>query len=242
MQTDYIDLYQLHWPDRYTPLWGMNQYKKEMEGKHSQQERKGPQDVAAIDAMVACLGELIKACKIKAWGLSNESSFGVCAFWHAAQRLGVPPPVSIQNDFGLLDRRFDGELAETCSDLNCNLGLLAYGSLNGGTLSGKYAGSAKPEGARHTLFAGFQSRYHCEASLAAAAQYAAIAAKAGVSPATLALAWAYSRFYMGAVIIGATSLPQLEENVKACEVELSKETLAAIDAVHVRMRNPNVRD
>ena len=135
-----------------------------------------------------------------------------------------------------------GELAESCSDINCNLGLLAYGALNGGTLSGKYFDGAKPPASRHTLFPNFQSRYTCPASMAAAEEYAAIAEAHGLTPAALALAWAFSRFYMGAVIIGATSLAQLEENVAAASVELPKEVLEAIDKVHMKNRNPNVRD
>lgn len=242
LKTTYIDLYQLHWPDRYTPLWGSNQYKKELEGKHQQQERADPHDRVDFDEVVRCMGTLIKDGLIRSWGVSNESSFGVCTWCHAAQRLGVPPPVSIQNDFSLLDRRFDGELAETCSDINHNLGLLAYGSLAGGTLAGKYSNGERPPGGRHSLFPKFQPRYWCPRSIEAADAYGAIAAKHGLTSAQLALAWAYSRFYMGAVIIGATSIPQLEENIKACEVELSAEVIAEIDAVHTRLRNPNVRD
>ena len=156
----------------------------------------------------------------------------------AAKRCGVAPPVSIQNDFSLLDRRFESELAEACSDANHNIGLLAYGALCGGTLSGK----GYTDGSRHKLFPGFQARYHCEASRAAAARYADIARAEGISPATLALAWAFSRSFMASVIIGATKLPQLIENIKAADVVLSKETVAKIDAVHTELRNPNLRN
>ena len=180
----------------------------------------------------------------------------------ACRRCGVAPPVSIQNEcvvllrpcglfgavltsvasaslsFSLLDRRFESELAEACSDANHNLGLLAYGALCGGTLSGK----GLVEGSRHKLFPTFQSRYHCEASRAAAARYAEIARAAGMSPATLALAWAFSRFFMASVIIGATTLEQLTENIKAADVVLSKEVFSQIDAVHAEIRNPNLRN
>jgi len=170
--------------------------------------------------------------------LSNETTFGVCEWMAAAKRCGVAPPVSIQNDFSLLDRRFESELAEACSDANHNIGLLAYGALCGGTLSGK----GYTDGSRHKLFPGFQARYHCEASRAAAARYADIARAEGMSPATLALAWAFSRSFMASVIIGATKLPQLIENIKAADVVLSKETVAKIDAVHTELRNPNLRN
>ena len=174
----------------------------------------------------------------QAWGLSNETTYGVCEWVAACRRCGVPPPVSIQNDFSLLDRRFESELAEACSDVNHNIGLLAYGALCGGTLSGK----GFTEGSRHKLFPTFQSRYHCEASRAAAARYAEIARAQGLSPATLALAWAFSRFFMTSVIIGATKMEQLMENIAAADVVLSNEVLAKIDAVHAEMRNPNVRN
>jgi aryl-alcohol dehydrogenase-like predicted oxidoreductase len=242
LKTSYVDLYQLHWPDRYTPLWGNAQYRKEKELGHEQQERPENDTRVPFDEVVLCMGELIEAGLIKAWGLSNETSFGVCTWVEAAKRLGVPPPCSIQNDFSLCDRRFESELAETCSSVNCNLGLLAYGALNGGMLSGKYAGGQKPEGARHTLFANFQARYTFAKSLAASEKYSAIAKEAGLTPAQLALAWAYSRHYMASVIIGATKQEQLLECVMAAEIELSKATLAAIEAVHMDHRNPNLRD
>lgn len=264
LQTDYIDLYQLcvckkvcresalrcadkirqtrrHWPDRYTPLWGHHAYMKHLEGKHQQQPRDGPDDVA-FDDVVKCMGELLEEGVIKHWGVSNETSYGVCQWVASARRLGVRPPISIQNDFSLLDRRFEGELAETCSSLNCNLGLLAYGALNGGALTGKYAQGAKPAKSRHTLFPGFQQRYHCPLALKAADMYADIAAEAGITPSQLALAWAYSRHFMAAVIIGATTVEQMEDNCRASDIELSKETLAKIDALHAQIRNPNLRN
>ena len=241
LQTPYVDLYQLHWPDRYKPLWGNNVYMSQLEGKHEQQPRESSERIP-FDEVVLCLGELIDAGLIKAWGLSNESSFGVCAWCESAKRLGVPQPASIQNDFSLCDRRFEGELAETCSPINHNLGLMAFGCLNGGTLTGKYGAGATPEGARHTAFPAFQARYRAERSLAASQKYAELAAREGLSPATLALAWAYSRSFMASVIVGATSLPQLRENMEAADVVLTKDCLRAIDEIHMQQRNPNCRN
>lgn len=106
LQTDYIDLYQLHWPERYVPKWGESQY---LAASEAEDETRA---LAGFDAVVATIGELLAEGKIRHWGLSNETSFGVCAFAEACRRLGVPPPVSIQNDFGLLYRTFEGELAE----------------------------------------------------------------------------------------------------------------------------------
>jgi len=242
LKTNYVDLYQLHWPDRYVPLWGSTVYQKGLEEKHQQQPRDSSSERVSFDEVVRCMGELLEAGTIKAWGVSNETSFGVCQWAAACERLGVSPPVSIQNDLSLVDRRFESELAETCSDIHCNLGLIAYGCLNGGVLSGKYADGAKPAKARHSLFPNFQARYHCEASLAAAAKYAAIARQAGLTPTQLALGWAYSRHFMAAVIIGATSVEQLQENCAAADLELPKSVLQQCDAVHAEIRNPNLRN
>jgi aryl-alcohol dehydrogenase-like predicted oxidoreductase len=228
---------QLHWPDRYTPLWGHTVYLKSLEQSHQQQQRPDG-GRTSFDEVVQCLGELLAQGTIRAWGLSNETSFGVCAWAAACARNNVAMPVSIQNDFSLLDRRFESELAETCSDINHGVRLLAYGALCGGTLSDK----GYTEGSRHKLYPAFQARYHCPASQAASAKYAAIARAAGLSPATLALAWAYSRHYMGAVIVGATSTAQLLENIAAVDVELPKAVLSQIDAVHCEARNPNLRN
>lgn len=176
-------------------------------------------------------------------GLSNETPFGVCQICATADKLGVPRPISIQNDFSLLDRRFEGHLAEACAPSNYNLSLLPYGPLAGGTLSDKYHfGNTPPEGARHVLHAGFQPRYHSARSRAAAARYAELARSKGLSTAALALAWCKSRWYVGSTIIGVTTLAQLKEDIAAFSLDLDEETLAAIDAVHVEHRNPNVMD
>lgn len=244
LQCGVIDLYQLHWPERYMPIWGESQYKRASE------EADATRVLQGFDEIVTTIGELIREGKIRQWGLSNETSFGVCAFVEACKRLGVPPPVSIQNDFGLLYRTFESELAEACSPKNHGLSLLAYGVLNGGALSGKYlpAADAPAEPTARFNFvktigaAGFQARYRSELANQAIEEYVAIAKAAGLSAATLAQAWAYSRSYMGAVIIGATSIEQLEANWAAATVRLSDEALAEIDAVHVRIRNPNLSD
>ncbi|KXZ51028.1 hypothetical protein GPECTOR_14g268 [Gonium pectorale] len=231
LQTDYVDLYQIHWPARYVPTWGKRQYRKELE-----------RPAVSFEDQVRVMGALIKEGKIRHWGLSNETSYGACQMCEAAKRLGVPPPVSIQNDFAPVYRHFEEELAETCAPSAYNVGLLAYGVLAGGTLSGKYLNDAKPERSRHSDFPNFQPRYHNPRTMAAAAEYAALAKRVGLSPATLAQAWAASRWYMGSVIIGATTLEQLRENIAACQVELDASTLEEMDAIHLRHRNPNDLD
>lgn len=112
----------------------------------------------SFEEQVQAVGELIKAGVVKHWGLSNETTFGVCQFGEVCERLGVPPPVSIQNDFSLVNRMFESDLAEACAPSHYNVGLLAYGPLAGGTLSGKYLGGKMPEGGRHSSFPNFQPR------------------------------------------------------------------------------------
>ncbi|KAL4860207.1 Protein tas [Chlorella vulgaris] len=230
LQTDRLDLLQLHWPDRYAAVFGKNQYRADAH-----------YDPVPFEEQVAAVGELIKEGKVRHWGLSNETTYGVCRLCEVAARLGVPPPISIQNDFSLLDRRFEGELAEACAPHHYNLGLLPYGPLAGGTLTNKYFGDGKPgPNARH--FPDFQARYHCDRSMAAAAEYCSLAKSKGLSLAQLALAWCKSRWFVASVIIGATSLEQLKENIAAFELNLDEETLAAVDALHLKHRNPNVTD
>lgn len=135
MKITYFDLYQLHWPDRSIPLWGQTLYKKEFHDKNMKSSSLKFQS-KELDETILCIGELIKEGKIKAWGLSNETSYGMMMYCEACKRLNVPLPSTIQQDFGLLDRRFEESLVEICSFFN--IVLLSYGTLNGGSLSGKY--------------------------------------------------------------------------------------------------------
>lgn len=232
LQTDYIDLYQLHWPARYAPLFGGRQY-------HPDRERPG---VPSIDEQVSAMGELINSGKIKHWGLSNETAYGVCTFVEAAKRLNVPPPVSIQNDYSLVTRQFDGETAEACR--HHNIGLLAYGVLAGGFLSGKYleGSGVDVSKSRHTLFAGFQPRYKSPRTTAAAVDLAALAKSKGLTAATLAQAWAASRWFMSSVIIGATTVAQAKENIDACLLKLDKQTLQEVDELFIKHGNTTLQD
>lgn len=230
LQTDYIDLYQLHWPDRYCPGFGTSVYDPSKE-----------RDAVPIKETVAALGELIEAGKIRHYGLSNETTYGVCEFVRAADELGVPRPVSIQNSFCLLHRSFETELAEACAPSHYNIGLLPWTPLAGGALSGKYLNGAKPAEGRLVKYGNFMQRYLNPPSVAATEQYAAVAAKAGVSLATLALAWCKTRWYVTSTIIGATTMAQLKEDIDAFDgdiVTLDEETLAAVDAIHFQCRDP----
>lgn len=228
LQTDYIDLIELHWPERYVgTMFGANRY-----------DDREQSDVIPFTEQVQALSDLIQEDKLRAWGLSNETTYGVCMFEQAASELGAPPPVSVQNDFSLLDRSFEPELAEACAPRNLDIGFLVYGALCGGTLTGKYR-NGTAENARHTLWPTFQPRYRSGVSRWAASAYATIAERHGHTPTQPALAFSYSREYVTSTIIGGTTMAQLEECVGTLEVELSSEILGEIEQQHARCPNPN---
>lgn len=231
LQTSYIDLYQLHWPDRYVPCFGSTVYNY---GRHR------PDSVAFEDTLKG-LKKILDQGKIKYWGVSNESSYGVCQLCMEADKLGMPRPVSIQNSFALVHRAFETELAETCAPWNYNVGLLAWSPLAGGALSGKYLNGQRPPGARFTEFKKYQERYTTPRCERAIASYAQIAAREGISLTTMALQWIASRPYMasGSTIIGATKMSQLKECIDAFDVTLSQDALSQIDQVHLECRDPS---
>jgi aryl-alcohol dehydrogenase-like predicted oxidoreductase len=224
LQTDYIDLYQIHWPDRYVPLFGQSVY-------NPKQERT----TVPIAEQLAVFADLIQEGKIRYVGLSNETPWGVSEFSHAAKQLGLPKVVSIQNAYNLINRVFDWALAEAC--YRENIGLLAYSPLGFGSLSGKYLHS-KPDKARITLFQGFGQRYLKPNVNEAVAAYVEIAQRHQLNPAHLALAFVRSRWFVTSTIIGATTLEQLKENLDSLNVVLNEEILTEIDAVQARYPNP----
>lgn len=231
LQTDYIDLYQLHWPDRYTPIFGKHMYDPELQKNY---------EPTPFEESVAAVGELLESGKIKQWGLSNENAYGVTMMCETAKRLGVPLPVSIQNDYSITDRHFDMDLAEACNAYGIKL--LSYGSLNGGFHSGKYLDGKKPEGARHTKNSKFQHRYTGPAVEEALKKYKVIADEKGLTLTQFVIAWTASRWHLGSVITGQTSIPQLEEYLSAFDVTLDEDTLAEVDRIHMQNRNPNWAD
>ena len=224
LQTDYVDLYQIHWPDRYVPMFGATSY-------DVTQER----DSVAIAEQLQVLAELVKAGKIRHIGLSNETPWGVSEFVRCAEQLGLPKIVSVQNAYHLMNRTFESGLAETCH--HANVGLLAYSPLAFGWLSGKYLADPQAHG-RITLFPGFGQRYNKPNVPAATKEYVRIAQEAGLSPATMALAFARTRWFTSSAILGATTLEQLKENLDSTEVTLSAEVLEKIEAVHRLYPNP----
>ncbi|CAK9011460.1 unnamed protein product [Durusdinium trenchii] len=235
LKTDCIDLYQIHWPDRYVPIFGQTEYK-------CANERKP----VLIEETAAALKDLMQEGKIKAYGVSNETTFGVCEWTRAAQKLDMPPPASIQNACSLVVRLFEYELAEACATSNFNVGLLAYSILAGGLLSGKYRGNKQPAESRHTKYPNFMSRWNPTKGIPQLSEavegYAMIAEENGMSLTELSTRWCRTRSYCkhGSVIIGATNLDQLKENLDAFEGDagLSEEVLAQIDDIHLKLRNP----
>jgi aryl-alcohol dehydrogenase-like predicted oxidoreductase len=226
LQTDYIDLYQIHWPSRNLPIFGANSF-------DPQRERSS----VPIEETLGALGELVKAGKIREIGVSNESSWGVCEYVKLAETRGLPRIATIQNLYNLTARAFETSLLdETC--FRSDVSLLAYSPLAFGQLTSKYLDDPKAHG-RLTIFPpNWSPRYVRPEVLAATAEYAALARANGMTPAQMALAWCYSRWFVGSTIIGATTLEQLKENIDAASISLSAEVVAAIDAIHARITNP----
>ncbi len=224
LNTDYIDLYQLHWPERRTNYFGRLGYEPDDE------------PFTAIEETLSVLKEQVDAGKIRAVGLSNESAWGVMKFVEVAERLGLPRVVSVQNPYSLLNRSFEVGLAEVAH--REGVGLLAYSPLGFGVLSGKYLDNSAAENARLRLFPDYD-RYSNEQALAATAEYAALAREHGLSPAGMALAYVNSRPFLTSNIIGATTMAQLEENIASAGVVLSEELLEGIEAIHTRHPYPS---
>jgi aryl-alcohol dehydrogenase-like predicted oxidoreductase len=224
LQTDYVDLYQLHWPDRSTMTFGRPAYPWVDDAY-----------TVPIEETLSVLAEFVKAGKVRHIGVSNETPWGVAQFLRAAEKLGLPRIVSIQNPYSLVNRTYEVGLSEYAH--RDNLGLLAYSPLAFGWLSGKYEGGARPAGARISLFERFQ-RYSKPQAVQAITRYVELAKRHGLSPAQFALAFVNSRPFVTSNLIGATSLDQLKENIASVEVKLAPEVLAEIDALHELQPNP----
>lgn len=225
LQTDYIDLYQIHWPQRNVPMFGSVEF-------DPSKEKGGP----SIREQVLGMAAMIKAGKIRYYGLSNETAWGVCEFWRVAKELGVPGPVTIQNSYSLLSRNVDNDLAEVL--FREHMSLLAYSPLAAGILSGKYRGGAKPAGARFTLFDSLGIRFRKPMVPEAVEAYATLARRRGLTLVQLALGYVASRWFLGSSIIGATSMDQLKEDIAAAQLTLDADTLKDIQEILLRYPNP----
>ncbi|OAB80051.1 NADP(H)-dependent aldo-keto reductase [Cochleicola gelatinilyticus] len=224
LQTDYLDLYQLHWPERAVNVFGVRDYAHE--------NNKQWQDNFA--AILENLEAFVKAGKIRHIGLSNETPFGVMRYMEEARK-GKRKMISVQNAYNLLNRRDEVGLSEVL--LQENVGYLPYSPLAFGQLSGKYLNGATPKDSRVTLFPAY-SRYHSESSFRAVEKYHAIAKKHEISLAQMSLAFVRQQPFVTSTIIGATTIDQLSENIDSVNVTLSQEILKEINAIHAEIPNP----
>lgn len=223
LQTEYVDLYQLHWPDRHTNFFGQLGFSP----------NEGEETTPLLES-ISALNNLIKAGKIRHWGMSNETPWGVMKALAICEAHGFEKPVSVQNPYNLLNRSYEVGLAEV--SWREKVGLLAYSPLGFGVLTGKYL-NAQPEGARLTLFDRFV-RYTNEQATQATKMYVELAQDHGLSPAKMALAFVNQQSFVSSNIIGATSIDQLAENIQSVQVELPDEILQGIADIHKRFPNP----
>ncbi|MFC4259511.1 NADP(H)-dependent aldo-keto reductase [Marinobacter lacisalsi] len=224
LQTDYIDLYQVHWPDRSTNFFGQLGY------RHRDNE-----DYTPIEETLGALHELVQEGKIRHVGLSNETPWGAMKYLQLAEKHGWPRPATIQNPYNLLNRTFEQGLAEVAH--REDMGLLAYSPLAFGMLTGKYLDGKRPDNARMTLFKRFV-RYQGERAEQATRAYCDLARAHGLTPAQMALAWVNSRRFVTSNIIGATTMEQLRENIGSATVELNDELLQALEELHREFTYP----
>lgn len=225
LRTDYVDLYQLHWPDRPVPSFG---------ARGLTQIADVP-EVVPIEETLDALAGLVKAGKVRHIGVSNETSWGVSEYLRLARDKGLPRIASIQNAYNLLNRTFEIGLSEFA--LRDAVGLLAYSPLAGGNLTGKYLGGVVPPGSRRDVAEQFV-RYDLPGQAVASPRYVAIAHAHGLDPAQMALAYVNSRAFVTANIIGATSMDQLKTDIASIDIVLPPEVLAAIEAVHREVPDP----
>jgi aryl-alcohol dehydrogenase-like predicted oxidoreductase len=226
--TDYIDLLQLHWPERYVPLHGA-EYQSGLERS----------DAIPIAEQLAVMAELIKSGKVRSFGLSNETPYGVAAFTASADLLGVPRPVCTQNTYNLLVRNdIECGMVEACSPVNGNVALLACSPLAGGALSGKYLSRSVDPESRMRRFVGYMTRFISEPAVEATRLYKELADEISMPLAPVALSWVYSRPHVTATVIGATSLSQLEDNVMALNIPVGAEVEAMVNRVHRKFLDP----
>ena len=228
LQTDYIDLYQLHWPERKVPLFG------QLDFEHDLNDNKWN----ALEKVLENLKELIKAGKIRYVGLSNETPWGTMKFLEVSKQINLPRMMSIQNAYNLVNRVFDIANSEVSIKEQC--GLLAYSPIAGGRLSGKYMNNQHPKNARYTLWPSRFSRHHTKRGEIAIEKYVKLAKKYNIAPSTFANAFVNDRPFVTSNIIGATTIDQLKENIDSIGITLSREILEEIQNIHSSNPNPCV--
>ena len=225
LQTDYIDLYQLHWPERQTNTFGVRDYKHNANDPWEDNFKE----------VLHNLDEIVKSGKIRQVGISNEKVWGTMRFLEESRAYHLPRAVTVQNAYSLLNRVFEGDMAEVA--IRENIGLLAYSPMAFGVLSGKYIKGTASANARLKLFPRF-ARYSSEQATEATKRYLKIAEDHQMSLAQMSLAFVNERPFLTSNIIGATSIKQLEENIDSIDITLSEEVMEAINAVHGAIPNP----
>lgn len=225
LQTDYIDLYQLHWPSRNVPVFGQLFFNPAHD-----------RECVAIEETLTVLQALIKEGKIRHIGVSNESAWGVSQFVHLSQTMGLPRIVSIQNGYHLANRSFESGLDETCH--RENVGMLAYSPLAFGQLTGKYIDNPQSAGRLTHFPPSWSPRYLRPRVVDATRRYMQLAKDQGMTATQLALAWCYTRWFIASTIIGATSIEQLAYDIDAYAIKLSDEAVKAVNAIHAEFMNP----
>jgi len=226
LQTDYIDLYQLHWPERNTNYFGKLGY------KHKTEEREWND----FESILRTLKQFVDEGKIRYIGLSNESAWGLSKFLELSRSQNLPRVMSVQNPYNLLNRTYEVGLAEI--SIREQSGLLAYSPLASGVLSGKYRNNQKPKGSRLQLFGDYFPRYAGKSSNLAVEEYFKVAKKHKISLAQLSLAFVNQQSFVTSNIIGATTMKQLEENIGSTNIKLNSEIIDEINLVHKNNSNP----
>ncbi len=226
LKTDYIDLYQLHWPERKVPKFGQLDFKYDANDN----------SWTSIEEVLYNLNELVKVGKVRYVGLSNETPWGMMKFIQLAKEKKLPRMMSIQNVYSLVNRVFDIAHSEVSIAENC--GLLAYSPLAGGRLSGKYINGKNPKNSRFTIWPQRFSRHHTKKGEIAIHKYVNLSKKYGIAPSTFANAFVNERPFLTSNIIGATSMSQLKENIDSVDIKLSEEILSEIENIHLTNPNP----
>jgi aryl-alcohol dehydrogenase-like predicted oxidoreductase len=225
LQTDYIDLFQLHWPERHTNTFGVRDYKHDIKDVWEDN----------FKAVLESLNEVIKEGKIRHIGLSNEKAWGTMRYLEESNKGNLPRPITMQNAYSLINRIYEGDMAEI--SMRENIGLLAYSPMAFGVLSGKYIKNTAADNSRLKLFPRF-ARYSSEQATQATQLYMDLAEANNMSLAQLSLAFVNQREFVTSTIIGATNLEQLKENIGSIDFELSEEILNAINNIHSAIPNP----
>ncbi len=225
LQTDYIDIYQVHWPERETNFFGIRGF-----------QRMGALGTP-IEETLEALGEIVREGKVRYIGISNETPWGLMEYLRVAKEKNLPRVVTIQNQYSLLNRTFEIGLSEIC--MREGVGLLPYSPLSKGVLTGKYLGGVIPEGSRFAYSLRDSNRYNPPLVQEPIRKYAELAKRIGLEPAELALAWVNSRPFVTANIIGTRSMEQIKTDVGTDAIELSNDVLDEIEKIHLELPDPH---